>query len=162
MIGTVLLVAVVVLVSATVAVGVLGFGDRLDEPSLAAVSAERTTVTDPSEIDTTGPDGCANLDGHTELAVDVTLVDLQRADVIYVIVTDEGGEEKKVLWEDPTADDVGETLTLANEVTAADGVDVDIGNPTGSDFAFCPDESATFAFYARNDGQTTVLQRFRF
>lgn len=159
-VGVVLMIALVVVLAGT---AVYYFGDmtnRLHEPSIARVSAEQTTIEDPDDIAESGQDGCAGLSGHKELAVDVTLTQLRQADVIYVLVSDEGGEHKKVLWESPTSDDVGETLRLANEQQGVDGVDVDIGG--GSDWAYCPGEDATFRFYARYDGRTSLLQEYRF
>jgi hypothetical protein len=95
-----------------------------------------------------------------ELTVDVTLENLQQADRIYVIVTSEGDETLRTLWDDPSGENVGETITLANELTSGTPVDVDIGG--GGDVALCPGDSATFEFYAETDGQTTLLQRFEF
>ena len=158
-VAVVLLVALTVVLAGTV---LLNFGPvtgGLHEPSLAVVSAEQTTIEDATHID---ENECSNLSGHRELAVEVTLRQLHQADVIYVIVASEGGEEKKVLWADPSSSNVGETLTLANEVTASDAVDVDIGKPSGSDTAYCPGESATFSIYAEYDDRTSLLQEFEF
>jgi FlaG/FlaF family flagellin (archaellin) len=146
-VGTVLLVATVVLVSATVAAFATGYADELREPSLAAVEAESTTV------DFGGDSEC---DGPRETVVEVTLTQLQQADRIYVIVASEGDEQLRVLWDDPGSSDVGETLVLANEPPGSN-VDVDFGG--GGDFALCPGDPAVFEFYAETDGQTTILQR---
>ena len=153
-VGTVLLVAVVVLVAATVGAFATGYADELREPSLASLSVERNAV-DFAEYGTSGecPTG-----GDVELTVDVTLQSYQQADRIYVIVASEGDESLRTLWADPSAENVGETLTLANEVTGGTPVDVDIGG--GGDVALCPGDSATFEFYAETDGQTTILQRY--
>lgn len=147
-IAVVLLVAIVVLLAATTFALATGFSGDLREPARATVTVERTT------LDFGGASECA---GPEEVAVNVTLTTFERADAIYVVVAEEGGENRKTLWDDPTGDDVGTTLTLANEVTGPQ-VDVDIGG--GGDAAFCPGDSATFRFYAEYDGQTTVLQRF--
>ena len=146
-VGTVLLVATVVLVSATVAAFATGYADELREPSLAAVEAESTTVDFGS---------ASECDGPRETVVEVTLTQLQQADRIYVIVASEGDEQLRVLWDDPGPNSVGETLVLANEPPGAN-VDVDFGG--GGDVALCPGESAVFEFYAETDGQTTILQR---
>jgi hypothetical protein len=90
----------------------------------------------------------------------VTLTGLHDADRLYVLVMEEGGEEKKVLWDDPTSSDVGETLILANEKVGVDGTDVDIGG--GNDWAYCPGEDVTFQIYGRNDGRTSLLAEFEF
>jgi hypothetical protein len=168
--GTTSPVAVVLLVGITVVLGgtfvavLAGYAAHLHEPSFATVSTEQTVITDPGYISESGQDGCGNLEGHSELAIEVTLVNYQEADVIYVLVRDEGGEEKKPLWSDLSSANVGETLTLANEQTAMPGVDVDVGqdgNPAGG-YALCPGESTTYEFYAENDGRTQLLQRFEF
>jgi hypothetical protein len=146
-VGTVLLVATVLLVSVTVAAFATGYADELREPSLAAVETEQTTVDFGGDSECGGPE---------EVVVEVTLTQLQQADRIYVIVTDEGDERLRTLWDDPGSADVGETLVLANEVPGPE-VDVDVGG--GSDYALCPGDRATFEFYAETDGQTTILQR---
>jgi len=159
-IGVILMVALTVVLAGT---ALYYYGDltqQLHEPSFAAVSAEQTTIEDPDDIDETGKDGCGSLSGHRELAVTVTLTQLRKADVIYVLVSEEGGEHKKVLWSDPSSENVGETLKLANEQPGVDGVDVDIGG--GDDWAYCPGEDVTFSFYARYDGRTSLLQEFEF
>jgi flagellin-like protein len=147
-IAIVLLIAIVVLLSATVFAVATGFTDDLREPARATVTAERTTLNFGAASECAGPE---------EVAVNVTLTSFDQADTIYVIVADEGGEDRKTLWDDPSVADVGTTLTLANEVTGPQ-VDVDIGG--SGDFAFCPGDAATFRFYAEFDGQTTILQRF--
>jgi flagellin-like protein len=155
-VGTVLLVAVVVLVAATTFAFATGYADELREPSLASVSVERNAV-DFAEYGTAGE---CPANGDVELTVDVTLESYQQADRIYVIVTSEGDESLRTLWADPSAENVGETVTLANEVTSGTPVDVDIGG--GGDVALCPGDSATFEVYAETDDQTTILQRFEF
>jgi flagellin-like protein len=147
-IGVLLMVGVVVVMAGTVILYVGDMGDRLHEPSFATVSAEKEVVDFGAEGDCEGT--------SNELTVDVTLTSYGDADKIYVIVREEGGETKKTVWEDPTGEDVGQTKTLANELDG-NRVDIDIGG--GGDWAFCPGNSATFTFYARNDGQTTSLQR---
>jgi flagellin-like protein len=149
-VATTLMVALVVVAAATSFAFLAGFGDRLSEPAVASLSAERTTVDVGAASDCAGPE---------ELAVDVTLTSVRDVDRLYVIVGDEGGEETKVLWDQPGPDDVGRTLTLANEVTGPQ-VDVDIGG--SGDIGYCPGDSATFRFYAENDGQTTALQTVEF
>lgn len=144
-IAVVLLVAIVVLLAASVGVYLLGFGEEVSEPPSAAVGVERTTFTFGS--DCPGP----------ELALDVTLTVLQRAETIYVAAD---GGEKKVIWSDPGPGDVGTTKRVANEVTGtAAGVDVDIGG--GGDFAICPGDDVTFRFFAEYDGQTVSIQEIR-
>jgi len=156
-------VSVILMVALTLVAGgtaLYYYGDltqQFHEPSFATVSAEQTTITDPTHIH---EDECDTLEGHRELAVTVTLTQYQQADVIYVLVSEEGGTEKKVLWNDPDGSDVGETLTLANEVTDSSKVDVDIGG--SGDWAYCPGEDATFEFYARYDGRTSLLMTFEF
>lgn len=159
-IGVIFMVALTVVLAGT---ALYYYGDmtqQLHEPSFATVSAEQTTIEDSDNIDESGNDGCGSLSGHRELAVTVTLTQLRKADVIYVLVSEEGGEHKKVLWSDPSSENVGETLKLANEQPGVDGVDVDIGG--GDDWAYCPGEDVTFSFYARYDGQTSLLQEFEF
>jgi FlaG/FlaF family flagellin (archaellin) len=144
-IAVVLLVAIVVVLAASVSVYLLGFGGEVSEPPGAAVSVERTTFTTSSEC---------NGGSDPEVALDVTLVAFQRADTIYVRA-DAG--PKKVIWSDPGPADVGTTKRVANEATGnAAGVDVDIGG--GGDVAICPGEDVTFRFYAEYDGQTLALQ----
>lgn len=149
-VGTVLLVAVVVIIAATVGAFATGYADELREPSLASVSVERTTVDFGAASECSGPE---------EVVVEVTLDNLQQADRIYVIVTSEGDETLRTLWDDPSGENVGETLALANEVTGPN-VDIDIGG--GGDVALCPGDSATVEVYAETDGQTTILQRYEF
>ncbi len=152
-VAVVLLVAVVVLVSATVFAFTSGVAGDLREPSFATVSVEQSAV----EFE---EGECVQNDNkNVELAVNVTLTSLQQADTIYVIVVDEGADRKKTVWDDPGPDDVGETKTLANEDPDDPKVDVDVGATSG-DIAYCPGDSATFEFYAETDGQTTILQRF--
>jgi flagellin-like protein len=155
-IAVVLMVAVVVLLSATTFAVATGYADDLREPSLASVAVERNAV----DFADYGVDGECPANGDVELTVDVTLENLQQADRIYVIVTSEGDETLRTLWDDPSGENVGETITLANELTSGTPVDVDIGG--GGDVALCPGDSATFEFYAETDGQTTLLQRFEF
>lgn len=159
-IGVILIVALTVILSGSVVYFYDDVTQQLHEPSFAALSADETTIEDPDNIDESGKDGCGSLSGHRELAVNVTLTYFQQADVIYVLVTEEGAETKKVLWSDPSSENVGERLTLANEQTGVDGVDVDIGG--GDDWAYCPGEDVTFSFYARYDGRTSLLQEFEF
>jgi FlaG/FlaF family flagellin (archaellin) len=162
--GVIILVAVVVILSSVVFAFSSGYTDELSEPARVSLSVSQTTISDSNYINENGPpDGCDSLEGPSELAVDVTLSYLDRADEIYVIVNDEGGKRKKVVWDDPSSSDVGTTKTLANEVTAMPGVDVDVGDPGSSTggYALCPGDDATFRFYARYDGQTLTLQRFQ-
>ena len=143
-IGTVLVVAITVLLVASVAAFLLGFGGEVSEPPSAAVTVEQTTFTTSSEC--SGP----------EVALDVTLAAFQRADTIYVRAD---GGDKKVIWSDPGPGDVGTTKRVANEVVGNAGVDVDIGG--GGDVAICPGEDVVFRFYAEYDGQTVSLQEIR-
>ncbi|ESS06620.1 MAG: protein of unknown function (DUF1628), partial [uncultured archaeon A07HB70] len=154
-VGTVLLVATVVLVATTVGAFATGYADELREPSLVSVSVERNAV-DFADYGVSGE--CSPSSTDVELTVDVTIENLQQADRIYVIVTSEGDESLRTLWDDPSPENVGETLTLANESRPGTPVDVDIGG--GGDIALCPGDSATFEFYAETDGQTTILQRY--
>ena len=148
-VGVVLMVAAVVVVASTTYFYLGDTAENLHEPSLASVSAEKTVIDfgDAGDCDET----------DEELAVDVTLTTYQQADEVYVLVRDEGGKRTKTVWENPTSATVGETKTLANEPTSDDRVDVDIGG--SDDWAYCPGEDATFEFYSRYDGQTTLLQR---
>jgi hypothetical protein len=151
--GVIILVAITVILASTVLAFGGGFADRNVRPSFAVVEAETVTITDSTHIDT---DECPDFSGHRELGARVTMTQFGGADRIYVQVRSEGATDKQVLWADPTADTVGETLTLANEVTASPKVDIDIGG--GGDTAFCPGEQAVIEIYAERDGRVQLLQ----
>lgn len=146
-IGVLLMVAVALIAGSTAFVYLGDIGSGVTEPSFAAVSTAERLVDFGDDSECPGP---------RETAVDVSLVRVQDADEVYVRVSDEGGERKKVLWANPSAA-TGTTKTLANEVESDPRVDVDIGG--GGDWAYCPGDEATFEFYAVNDGQTQLLQR---
>ena len=157
-VGIILLVAVTVVIAATIGAFALDFNQRLHEPSLATV--DTTTITIPTD----GNDDCPS---GKEKGVVVQLTGYQQADEIFVIVRSEGGETLKPVWEDPGPDDVGETRLLANE--DYDSTDnggniparfdenefIDIGG--SGEFGFCKNEAATVEFYAESDGQRTIL-----
>lgn len=154
-IATVLLVAIVVTLSAGVGVMVGPLASEPAAPSQLALSVERTTIGGPGDG---WVEPCAGLD-NAELAVEVTITQYVRADEVYVIVADEGGEDTKTIWSDPGQDDVGQPKLLANEVTGSTtGVDVDLGG--GGDVKLCPDEDVTFRFYAETDDQTLPIRTY--
>jgi flagellin-like protein len=149
-IAVVLLVAITVILAGTVALFGGGYTDRNARPSFAVVETEVVTLSFP------GAGECPPASNDEELGVRVTLTQYSGADQIYVKVPTEDATNKKVLWADPSADTVGETLTLANEVTTFSSVDVDIGG--GSDVAFCPGEEAVIEIYAERDDRVQLLQ----
>lgn len=160
-IATVLLVAVVVVIGATVGVFVtdLASQSRVENPR-AALTVEQVTFTEAAETDPDYKGGCAV--GY-EVGFEVTLRALDRADRIYVIVRSETGERLKTVWDEPTVADVGTTKFLANEDTGnAAGVDVDIGRDGSDDWALCPDESATLEFYGQVGEQTWQLTSYEY
>jgi len=146
-VGVVLVVGITVLLVASVATFLLGFGDEVSQPPSAAVTVEQTTFATSSEC---------NGGSAPELALDVTLAAFQRADTVYVRAD---GGEKEVVWSDPGPEDVGSTKRVANEMVGNAGVDVDIGG--GGDVAICPGDDVVFRFYAAYDGQTVSLQEIR-
>jgi flagellin-like protein len=148
--GVIILVAITVILASTVLAFGGGFTDRNARPSFAVVEAEVVTLTFPDSGE------CPPESNDEELGVRVTMTQFSGADRIYVQVRSEGATNKKVLWADPSADTVGETLTLANELTSFSSVDVDIGG--GNDFAFCPGEQAVIEIYAERDGRVQLLQ----
>lgn len=163
-VGGILLVAVVVIIAATVGIFALDFTQRLHEPSLATVDA--TTITFQTDD---GPEGDECPSGE-EVGVVVQLTGYQQADELFVIVRSAGGETLKTVWADPGPDSVGETRLLANEDynSTEDGGNiparfdsdefVDIGEDGQEPYAFCKGDGATFEFYAESDGQRTALE----
>lgn len=153
-IATVLLVAIVVVLAAGVGAMLLPMTDDLSEPSRLALSVEETRISG------SGVETCSGFPANTEAALSVTITQFDRADEVYVIVTAEGATTRKTIWSDPGPDDVGQPMLLANEQIGVAGTDVDIGG--SGDVKLCPDEDATFRFYAKSDGQTLSLQTYEF
>lgn len=143
-IGVVLLVAVTIVLGTGAATLLFDTGEELHQPPSAAVEITETTFTQSE--DCPGPE---------EVAIDVTLTQLQRATTIYVIAD---GGQKQVLWDAPGRADVGATKRVANEAVGNGGTDIDIGG--GGDVAICPGDEETFRFYADYDGQTLLLQKY--
>lgn len=161
-VGTIALVAVVIVAGAAVgAVTLSSVGDQTAPPS-AVITVEEVKLT-PDQIsieDEDDPGGCADsYDG--EIGFRVTLDRVERADKIEVLVTGETGKRRKLLWDSPSEADEGTQRLLANEVTTGP-VDVDIGKDGSNDFATCPGESLTLEFYATVDGDTYLLRRYDF
>lgn len=153
-IGIILLVAITVIIGSVTASFVMDISNPLHEPSLASADAEKITFEDDS----------GDCPGDIEEGVVVTLTNYQQADRIYVIVHSEGGENLKEVWGDPSVEDVGTSVLLANEDYGGNIPDrfseeefIDIGG--GGDWSYCPNDEATFDFYAESDGQKTILQR---
>lgn len=142
--GVVLLVGITVVLAAVTASVAFGSGGKLHEPPSAAVDITEATFTQGQDCP-----------GPRELAVDVTLSQLQRADTIYVLAD---GGNKEILWADPGPGDVGTTKRVANELVGNGGTDVDIGG--GGDIAICPGDRETFRFFVDYDGQTLLLQKY--
>lgn len=161
-VAVVLLVAITVVLGATVAVFAADLSGRQTAPPRAVVTVEPVKLT-PDEIDIEDeddPGGCDNdYDGEIGFVVELTALD--RADRISVVVHGETGERRKVVWEQPTQADVGTRRLLANEVTTGP-VDVDIGKDGSDDFATCPDESVTLDFFAEIDGERFLLRQYQF
>lgn len=156
------MVAVVIVLAATVGAFALGLTGPQAGPPRAVLTVEDVKLTD-EDISVEGPGdpgGCsAAYDGEIGFRVELTALD--EADRILVLVTGETGVNRKVVWDDPTQADVGTSRLLANEVTSGP-VDVDIGKDGSSDFATCPDESLTLDFYAEVDGETFLLRKYDF
>lgn len=140
-----LLVAVTVVLAAAAGALLTGASDELHRPPSADVSVAEATFAESSD--------CPG--GAPEVALDVTLSYLERADAIYVIAD---GGTKRVVWSAPDAGDVGTTQRIANEAPGNGGVDVDIGG--GGDYAICVGDEETFRFYAESDGETTPLETY--
>ena|GEM_PF-1937811 len=158
-IATVLLVAVVVVLAATIGGAILGATNQPTEPPRAVVSVEETTFTESAETDPSFKNGCA-VDYEVGFRASIDVLDA--ADRIYVLVRSETGERLKTVWDDPEAAGVGSTRLLANEQAGNAGVDVDIGRDGSDDWALCPDESGTLEFYAEYQGQSWLLTEFDF
>ena len=151
-IGNLLLIGIAVVVGVVVTVSVLPLAEDVDAPPpQAAIEIEERIVDRP------GVQECPGISG--ERALEVTLTQLERADRIYVIVHDEGGERKKVVWSDPSEGQVGTTRLLINDVEYEPHW-ADIGEYGGSDIAFCPDETATFRFYGEYEDETFLIRKF--
>jgi hypothetical protein len=150
-VGNLLLIGIVVIVGAVATIAVLPLAEDVDEPPQAAVEVDERLVDRP------GVQECPGISG--ERALEVTLTQLEQADTIYVIVADEGGERKKVVWSDPNEGQVGTTRLLINDLEY-EPYWVDIGEDGGSDIAFCPDESATFRFYGEYEGETFLIRKY--
>ena len=152
-IGNLLLIGVAVVVGVVVTVSVLPLAEDVGGPPQAAVEAEEVFV---AEDDIT-EDGWGDCDGtNGERALEVTLTQLNQADRIYVIVADEDATRKKVVWSDPSDDQVGTTKVLINEVEHEPNW-IDIGG--GSDWGLCPGESATFRFYGEYEDETFLIRK---
>ncbi len=152
-IGVILLIAITVIIGSVTALFVIDISNPLHEPSLAAVDASETTFSVGEDCPTS----------TEEKAVIVTLINYQHADRIYVIVHSEGGETLKTVWEDPSEEDVGTSIFIANDAYNQLDIEfdedefVDIGG--SNDWTLCPNDEVTFEFYAESDGQKTILQR---
>jgi hypothetical protein len=151
LVGIILLVGVTVIVATTVVTFAFGFLDGVQTTPQAAITVEEKIVSEPDVNE------CPDLNG--ELALDTTLTAVQRADEVYVIVSDEGGERKKTIFSDPAESDVGTSLVLVND-NDYDDPHVDIGETGGSDIALCPGETATFRFYASYEDETYLIQKY--
>jgi len=158
-IATILLVAVVVVLAATIGGAILGVANQPTEPPRAVVSVEETTFTESAETNPDYKGGCA-VDYEVGFRVSIDVLDT--ADRIYVVVRSETGERLKTVWDDPEAAGVGSTRFLANEQEGNAGVDVDIGKDGSDDWALCPNESGTLAFYGEYRGETWLLTEFDF
>ncbi len=149
-VSQVVAVALLIAITVSLAVGagamLTGTSETLHEPASADVSVSEATFTASSE--------CAG-GSEPEVALDVTLSYLQRADTVYVLAD---GGTKQVVWSDPGPGDVGTTKRVANEAPGNGGVDVDIGG--GGDVAICVGDEETFRFYAESDGETTLLETY--
>lgn len=161
-VGTVLLVAVVVVIAAVLGAFAFGIDTPQSRPPLAVVTVEETKLTD-ADISVEGPSdpGGCSADYGGEIGFEVELTRLDRADRILVLVTGETGTFRKTVWDSPTQADVGTKRLLANEVTTGP-VDVDIGKDGSNDWATCPDESLTLDFYAEVDNEVYLLRKYRF
>jgi flagellin-like protein len=146
-VGTVLLIALAVLLAGFVGAAALDYWEqnRSNPPPVVGISVEEKAIDIGSDSDCPGPE---------EVALDVTLVDYVRADRIYVAA--EGGRDHLV-WSNVDRSGVGETKRLMNEPVGVGGTDVDIGG--GGDYSLCPGDKETFVFYAEYNGERTVVRR---
>lgn len=156
-VATVLMVAVVVVLAATVGVLLIGV-DSPSEPPRVVVSVDERQFTEGAELDDE-PGAC---DASYEVGFLVQIDVLDAADRIYVVVRAETGETLKTVWDDPEAAGVGSERFLANEQEGNAGVDVDIGEDGSDDWAVCPDESGTLAFYAEYEGDNWLLTEYEY
>jgi FlaG/FlaF family flagellin (archaellin) len=153
-VGNLLLIGVAVVVGVVVTVSVLPLAEDVGGPPQAALDVEQVFVAEedaPTNKDWVDCDGA-----NGELAVSATLTQLNQADRIYVIVADEDATRKKVVWSDPSDDQVGTSKLLINEVDYGSNW-VDIGG--GSDWGLCPGESATFRFYGEYEDETYLIRK---
>ena len=154
-IGNLLLIAVAIVVGVVVTVSVLPLAEDVEGPPQAALDVEEVFI---EKADAPTNEDWVDCDGaNGELALEVTLTQLNQVDRIYVIVADEDATRKKVVWSDPSDDQVGTTKLLINELTYGSNW-VDIGG--GSDTAFCPGETATFRFYGEYEGETFLIRKY--
>lgn len=145
-VGTVLLIAIAVILAAFVGNAALNYLEDggSDPPPVVGITVEQKNV------DIGADSECS---GDEEVALDVTLVDYTRAEKIFVAA--EGGRDHLV-WSNVDNSSVGKTKRLMNEPVGVGGTDVDIGG--GGDIALCPGDEETFIFYAEWRGERTVVR----
>lgn len=144
-VGAALMIVIVVILSAMIAILVTDLGNELGTDTERNPNVGMTV----DEVVLTGTGDCGT---GEELALDVTLDIVTRADEIYVRADGGSGQ---VIWSNPSAS-IGSTKRVANENTGTHGVDVDIGG--GGDDCIAPDDDVQFVFYATYDNETKVFK----